>query len=295
MRAETWVIILAGGDGRRLHGVSRDASGAPAPKQYCDFGTGRPLIARALDRALALAPYGRVLCVVAESHREWWEPALDALPAENIVVQPRNRGTGPGILLPLLHVLARDPGAIVAFLPSDHHAEDEALLADAIDAAAREALQHPDSLVLIGMTPDTVDAEYGWVLPEPSTGDASNPVAAFVEKPVPAEAARLREVGALWNSFMFCGRADALAGMYEECLPWLLDEMRAALADSATDALGALYGALDTADFSREVLQRLPRRLRVQTAEPCGWTDLGTPGRIERVFEDDARRRRPAA
>ena len=33
------------------------------------------------------------------------------------------RGTAPGILLPLLRIAERDPGATLVVLPSDHHVD----------------------------------------------------------------------------------------------------------------------------------------------------------------------------
>jgi mannose-1-phosphate guanylyltransferase len=51
--------------------------------------------------------------VVSQRHRRWWEPALAGVAAANIIVQPRNCGTANGILLPLLHIMERDPEACV--------------------------------------------------------------------------------------------------------------------------------------------------------------------------------------
>ena len=56
------------------------------------------------------------------------------------------------------------------------------------------------------------------------------------------------------------------------------------LAKSLTEALGALYDAFPTCDFSRDVLERMAERLAVVAAQPCGWTDIGTPDRLGRVF-----------
>jgi mannose-1-phosphate guanylyltransferase len=283
MSANTWVILLAGGDGRRLEGRSHDENGRPAPKQYCAFGTGRTLIARALDRALGLTSHERIVAVVSEAHRAWWSSALDVLPAENIVAQPENRGTAAGLLLPLLHVMQRDPGTVVAVLPSDHFVEDDAAFIAALEAAAAEARRIDDALVMIGMTPDSADGEYGWIEPEPATAATSNLVAAFVEKPTLAEAERLFDVGALWSTFTFCAWGAAIAALYEAALPWLLDEMGAAVAARDPRAVTGLYRSLDSSDFSRDVLQASARRLRVQAAPPCGWTDLGTPERLDRL------------
>ncbi|MGH2570742.1 MAG: hypothetical protein ACRDGR_05930, partial [bacterium] len=51
------------------------------------------------------------------------------------------------------------------------------------------------------------------------------------------------------------------------------------------DRLRDVYEAMPAVDFSGEVLQRVPSRLRVLPVPPCGWTDLGTPDRLRRCLE----------
>jgi len=289
----TWVLILAAGDGRRLEGVARDRLGRPAPKQFSDFGTGRTLLTRTLDRALQLAPSERIVTVVAARHDTWWREELVTLPPENVVIQPENRGTAAGILLPLLHIHERDPEATVVVLPSDHHVEDDFAVRATIRTALAEVRSKPEGLVLLGITPEHADTEYGWIMPSPAAGTVAPPVASFVEKPGPLEAARLLDAGALWNSFMFVGRARVLLDMFGERTPELLAAMRAGVttkpvangaAIAAARRLDDLYGTLETRDFSREILQKLPSRLRVLAVPHCGWSDLGTPDRLARVL-----------
>jgi signal transduction histidine kinase len=45
--------------------------------------------------------------------------------SETVILQPANRETAPGTLLPLTHVLRADPEAIVALFPSDHFVHQE--------------------------------------------------------------------------------------------------------------------------------------------------------------------------
>lgn len=279
MRPNTWALILAAGDGRRLQGLAHDAHGRPAPKQYARFGARGSLIGRTLDRALGLVPHDRVVSVVALAHHAWWEKELDVLPIENVIVQPENRGTAAGVLLPLLHIAHRDPDALVVVLPSDHLVEDEATLRASIESVFDEVRDHPDEVVLLGITPDQPDCEYGWVLPEQPNDGATHRVAAFIEKPPESEAARLMTLGAVWNSFMFVARAETLIGLYRRRMPGLLDTIARGL-----DTLDRVYAGLETHDFSREILQSSPESLRVRTVPPCGWTDLGTPVRLERVL-----------
>ena len=54
-----------------------------------------------------------------------------------MIVQPQGRGTAAGIYLPLLSIVARDPDAEIAVLPSDHHVDDEACRAAGVRRGAR--------------------------------------------------------------------------------------------------------------------------------------------------------------
>src|SRR5512147_1706981 len=125
----TWAIVLAAGDGSRLRSLTTTAVGVAVPKQFCSLRGGPSLLHDAVRRAESIAPAERICTIVAKQHSRWWEDVLKLLPERNVIVQPDNRGTGVGILLPLLRIMMRDPDARVVLLPSDHHVRDEAVLA----------------------------------------------------------------------------------------------------------------------------------------------------------------------
>lgn len=108
-RQLVWGLVLAGGDGSRLHSHTLNGQGVAVPMQYCSWQGGTSLLADALNRAAAVAPQERLCAVVAAQHRQWWaEGILDCIPDSNVFVQPRNRGTAHGILLSLVKISARD-------------------------------------------------------------------------------------------------------------------------------------------------------------------------------------------
>jgi mannose-1-phosphate guanylyltransferase len=295
--SHVWVIVLAAGEGRRLSALTTDVRGVSVPKQFCSFGRSRPMLHWALDRAKALVPAERIVTVVAREHRPFWENALDGLPPENIIVQPRNRGTAAGILLPLMSVLRRDPEATVVVMPSDHYVAEEETLCCSLERAVVEAALHPDRLVLLGITPDEAETEYGWILAKAREGaeGAVRGVERFVEKPTRTLAAELRLEGAVWNSFIFAVSGRTLLHFYSEVLPDLLDDfLRDLVVVPRPGALEELYELLPSKDFSKELLQRLAPRLAVVVVPPCGWSDLGTPARLERFLRAD-RTERPVA
>jgi len=288
-----WALILAAGEGSRLRDLTSNASGAAVPKQYCTLLGGPTLLENTIRRAGSFAMPAHISVIVAEQHRAWWQRDLQALPAANIVVQPRNRGSGNGVLLQLLQVAHRDPQALVVLLPSDQFVAEESVLARSIQAALAQVRACPEQIVLLGMRPAYADSQLGYIIasdagaaPQPPDTGAL-PVAEFVEKPVLPLARQLIARGALWNAFILAASAAALLRVYAQQLPGIMGAMRQALADEQDPAreLAALYERLPSVDFSRDLLcdsHVLP--LRVLPVPLCGWSDLGTPECVARVL-----------
>lgn len=287
--ANLWAIVLAAGDGVRLRGLMSQTYGYDVPKQYCTFNGDQPLVRMALKRAFMITTIRQTIAVVAADHRQWWEPQLTDLPRDNIVVQPCNRGTACGVLLPLIRVLLENPNAFVVVLPSDHFVDDERVFARTVCKAFKAARAADDSVVLLGIPPEGVDADYGWIEPTLSSRAGVHWVLSFVEKPVPELAAQLRERGYLWNSFVFVARGLVLLEAYSRAFPSLIERFGSVWVDSNADdiprRLEDLYSGLPTLDLSRDVLQAGNLTMRVLPVPPCGWTDLGTPDRVARCVE----------
>lgn len=291
-----WAIVLAAGDGSRLAELTTRA-GVATPKQFCSLLGGRSLLGDALGRAARVVPRRRVVVVVAEEHRAFWTSETSELPPDNVIVQPRNRGTAAGILLPLLSVLERDPLARIAVLPSDHFVVKEYVIEACLRLALASLEDLGDGVTLLGITPDSAESEYGWIVPRMSDF-LIRPVESFVEKPDLEGAATLMRRGGVWASFLFAARGAALVSLFERRQPELLARFREAFAgEPAARAarLAALYDGLDRVDFSHRVLQGSEDALRLQTVPPCGWTDLGTPARVAACLTALERQRPPPA
>jgi mannose-1-phosphate guanylyltransferase len=281
-----WSIVLAAGEGSRLRELTTDADGHSTPKQFCSLKGGPSLLQEALDRASAVARLERTVAIVARQHHRWWSSALQALPSQNIVVQPSNKGTAIGILLPLLHIVDRDPDATVLLLPSDHFVENQAVLTQAIRDAERYAAENPDKIVLLGLEPDDADPELGYILPE-APDRRVGPVARFLEKPSVTVAREVMRSGGLWNILIVVGSAGALLALFMKRCPDVVMEIKGVLLSGgyATNpfiALQELYDRLPTLDFSRHLLEGQESELVAMRVPHCGWNDLGTP---RRVFE----------
>lgn len=287
-----WALVLAAGDGTRLRCLTTTKAGVAVPKQFCSLGRGPSLLQEALVRARAVAETERICAVVAARHETWWREQLKKLPGRNVVVQPQNRGTANGILLPLLHILTRDPDARILVLPSDHHVRDEEKLAGTLCiATACEAREDSfrAEIVLLGCEARAPDPELGYIVPGRHYPLGHREVERFVEKPPVPLARELARQGALWNTFIIAADGQALLKLFERRCPDIVSAMReiVSAASSATDgvqALSELYQDLPELDFSRNILQGLEAHVCVLPVPDCGWSDLGTPQRVAQTL-----------
>jgi mannose-1-phosphate guanylyltransferase len=286
----TWALVLAAGEGSRLRSLTTTANGIAVPKQFCSLRGGPSLLQETLHRAEAVASRQRICTIVAAQHRRWWEGPLWSLPMSNVIVQPENRGTANGILLPLLHIAERDPHAQVVLLPSDHYVRDEATLARSLRQAVARLEAHPREVLLLGIGPEDADPELGYIVPGRSSAPAVMQVAQFVEKPTMTLARQLLDRGALWNAFIMAGTVSAFLDLYRQRYPEILMEMQGVVQRDLRapgDAIAAaeLYERLPDLDFSRHVLEGAEKTLQVLAVPPCGWSDLGTPKRVALALE----------
>jgi len=284
-----WALVLAAGSGKRLSSLTTNASGETVPKQFCSFDGSASLLSRTIERASRIVPWARIVVVVAAEHERHWQNALPLIPEENVVVQPLNRGTGIGILLPLLHILNRDPEARVVLLPSDHFIEDE----PTFQSAAIRALESvDDDITLLGITPEGVDPELGYIVAGEPVGGGRNRVARFVEKPSREIAETLVAGGAQWNSFVIVAQGHTVLELIAERHPQVVMTLCDPVSADDPQALADVYVSLPEVDFSRDVVAPASTQIRCMPVPACGWTDLGTPHRVAECLS--RQRRKPA-
>jgi mannose-1-phosphate guanylyltransferase len=277
------VVVLAGGDGRRLASATVDPDGNHVPKQFCRFGSDSTVFSHTLERASRLAEPERIVAVVQEAHRRWWEGELRGLPRSNVIAQRANRGTAVALLHALTSIVARDREAQLLVLPSDQEVADERAWHATLRRAADAALDTPDHLVLVGVEAQP-DPDFGWIVPGESVGHGTRAVLGFSEKPGAAEAAELAMRGALCSAFVFAASAPALLDLFSRHPAEPIARHAQALSGTVLEPGAPSVPAEDLpySDFSHDLLERAPYCARVVSGEPCGWTDLGTPARLAR-------------
>ena len=284
MPSEVWALVLAGGDGTRLQALTRRITGIPMPKQYCRILGNRSLLETTLDRIAPVVPARRTLAIVNRAHLRLARSQLGGLPASNVLVQPRNLDTGPGILVSLLALARRDAEATVAIFPSDHDVRHEPAFRRHVVEMTHLVERRPAMIALLGAAPDRPETGFGYIAPGARIDGAGTAfhVRAFHEKPARRMAAEIIRRGGLWNSFVMVGRVRRFLELLRAVRP--LDVQRLAPVAAEPGALGPVYEQLAAWNFSRDFLAHVPQHLAVTRADDVGWSDWGTPEAIERTY-----------
>jgi len=280
-----WALVLAGGDGTRLQELTRLIAGMPIPKQYCRIHAGDSLLEATLQRIEPLVPTTRTLVIVNNNHLKLAREQLTVLPEENILVQPHNRDTGPGLLFALSELVRRDPNAKVAVFPSDHYVGNPAVFRTHIERMAAVVDACPERISLLGIRPEWPEPGFGYIELGATLamghGSTAFAVSAFSEKPSPSAAAAIVARGGLWNSFVMMFRATRVLELVAAVRPSDVEVMQRLNADGR---LRSDYHLLPRWNFSADFLVQIPQHLAVVEADSTRWSDWGTREAIERTF-----------
>jgi mannose-1-phosphate guanylyltransferase len=237
-----------------------------------------------LSRARSIAPREAIVVVIYRPQKHYWAESLATLPGANVIVQPCHRGSALEVLLAVLIILERDPGARIIAMPSHHYVGNETALTNSLRDAANPTAQTGNNLALIGIKPERTDAESGYIVPGRWFEDGTRSVLRIVTPSGRVPARELIARGALWDSSIVAARALVLLGIMRARLPDLVDQMETALAqgdgaDVRQRALTQLHARLPSGDLSHVLAQGAEAQCRVITSRSCGWSNLASAQR----------------
>ena len=241
-----------------------------------------------VDRAARVASLQQTVVVAARHHRRELSKQLFARPIRKLIHQPISRDTAAGIFLPLSYIRAHDPHALVVIQPSDHFIYPERRFLETVQQSVASAEAMPDRLLLLGIQPDRLETDYGWIQRGVQLNGSSthsvHAVSSFLEKPGVAQADAALRAGGLWNTLVLTARMDALWQAGWDCFPDMMPHFERLGSAWNTPNEAALiedvYREMPSYNISSHLLQQIPDRVAVMELTGVLWSDWGKPERI---------------
>ncbi|MGH7842483.1 MAG: mannose-1-phosphate guanylyltransferase [Candidatus Binataceae bacterium] len=269
-RERAAALILAGGRSTRFWPEGR----ARRPKPLFALNGKTSLLAEAIARVQPLIARERIFVLVAADHAGLFRRAIKGLlPARNLLVEPRGRGTTVAIAYGAALIADRlGAETIVAAMPADHYIPQAGLFQRAIGQAVGLAAR-PDAIVAVGITPTRPETGYGYQALGPAVG-AGFRVTRFVEKPDLATARRMvRANRFLWNGGIYVMSVATLAAELARHAPALAAAMSRFAAMTPAKSR-TVYRALKLDSFDRVVAEKSRNLLSVRAR--FRWDDVGS-------------------
>ncbi len=274
--AMRYVLIMAGGSGKRLWPLSRQ----DMPKQLLKVLGGKSLLRIAFDRLEGLVPADRVLVCTGADYAHIVAAELPEVVPDNILGEPEGRDSLNAVAWPAAVLARRDPDAVIAVVTADQimHPVDSFRVALEEGFAVAEA--DADALVTFGVVPTTPHTGYGYLRhADPFEGHPEvRAVAEFKEKPDLATALEYLASGDYWwNAGMFVWRARTLLDQLARLQP----ETHAQVLELAAEPerLGEIYPHLLKISVDYAVMEPVSQGRStghvVAVRLPITWHDVG--------------------
>lgn len=259
-------VVLTGGVGSRLWPLSRKSQ----PKQYLEIFEGKSLFQMTVERNSHLADKVIVVGNIDNHHLSGKVMNKTQTSYTNIVeATPRNTAAAIAFA-----AFASKPDDILIVTPSDHIIDKIEDYDNAINEAISKAKE--GFIVTFGIIPTKPETGYGYI---ESKGDK---VLSFREKPNETTAKEFIARGNfLWNSGMFCFKANVLLEELKQFQPDIYEKSKIAWEASKEGFLDLeLSLQIPSISIDYAVMER-SKKIKVVPAS-FSWSDLGS---FESVYE----------
>jgi mannose-1-phosphate guanylyltransferase len=282
----TYALIMAGGVGSRFWPKSRKS----LPKQYINLLGTETMIQTVAHRIRKLISEERIHIVTTEEQHALIEAQLPWFPSQNIIFEPFGKNTAPCIGLAAIHIVRREPNAVMIVLPADHLIVDSKKFLDILQRAVALIRKHPHALATVGIVPHYAATGYGYIQRGEKLENSIYRITAFTEKPELQDAESFYQSGQYyWNSGVFIWRADTILESIAEFMPELSDgltEIRNSLdSDERSAVVRAVYQNLRPQSIDYGVMEKASDAFVLEG--DFGWSDVGSWEEVYKISSKD--------
>lgn len=273
-RSNTTVVIMAGGEGKRLWPLST----VERPKQLSPEISKRTLLRETYDHACRIFSSSQIVVVTTEILKEPTQKLLN-IPEKNLVIQPKNMDTATAMAFTALLLDARFPDSTALFLQSDHVISSWRKFGNTLKTVAKLAkiCREP---IAIGTIPLWADTQFGYIkIGKPYKEKALHVAEGFFEKPDKDTAQEFLNSGDYaWNTgikgWHISGLIDAIKNIDAKLYDQMVKLRSEIGSESYEKTLKRWYDQVEPRSFEKAISEHLDKLL-VYVAD-YEWRDIGS-------------------
>ena len=279
MNEHNYALILAGGGGTRLWPVSRRAT----PKQLLPLVDERSLFKTTIDRLLPLFAPENIYISTGTPFIQGMRNDAPEIPAENFIIEPSGRNTGPAAALALAVIHKRDPEAIVTMQHADHFIKYEDKYREILQAGCQIAEDQDGTIITLGVSPTYPATGFGYIQQGEQitevNGFSAYKALGFTEKPNVVTATSFLASGEYsWNAGMFIWKSEVAMQEFQRQTPqlWaLLEQLEPTIDTPAFQAeLATVWGQMPKISIDVGIMEGAEKMIVIP--EDIGWNDIGS-------------------
>ncbi len=272
-----YIVILAGGGGTRLWPRSRKNT----PKQFLKLVSNLSMLQETAKRVESIVSFDRLYVVVAGDYAKKVKEQLPQIPEENILAEPSPKGSAAAAGLAAIHILKKDPDAIISTLASDHLIKKESEFRHIL-GVTQDSAESGEYLVTIGIVPTYPHTGLGYIHIGPeklkSRKQSIFEVESFTEKPnLPTAQAFVATGEYFWNANINSYRAQTLINALRNFMPdhyaGLMKVQNSIGTPEENEVLEREWGQMENIPIDYGVLEKAKNVLIVPG--DFGWSDIG--------------------
>jgi mannose-1-phosphate guanylyltransferase len=286
-----YVVIMAGGTGKRLWPLSRKKR----PKQVLKLLDGQTLLRKCFQRLIPVFDARNIIVLTNAGYADIVRENLPEVPYNNVIAEPLVRDTAGAVGLAAAILTKYDADATMAVVTADQLIEPDVVFQQALEDALYFINKNPDCLITFGIKPAFAATQYGYIKcskPSAVTGceNKVSTVEAFKEKPDAETAINYLESGQfLWNSGMFVWKAKTILSCLQKFLPDATEPLKNIHAawdgPAQQTALLEWFATIPKISIDFAVMEKAEKVHAIQL--DCRWLDLGSFVALADIISSD--------